>query len=319
MNHRISPPNVLITSAAAKIPLIQSFQKALQGKGKVFSADISSDCAAAHLSDGHFVVKRLDAPGAIEQLLALCAQKAIGLIVPTRDGELAGLAAARERFAAQAVCVLVASPETIAICQNKRIFSRFLQDHCLPSIPLLDPKASDISFPVFVRPVYGAAGRGARSVESAHELTSLLSGNDYLVHPLIEAPEYSIDLLMDLSGKHALDAVCRERLQVVAGESKISRVVDLPALSALVKRLGETLGLVAHNTVQAFLDPQHGPLFIEINPRFGGASNLSIQAGLASPRRILELLHNDSLAYQPATIAIGATMFRYAQDVITGV
>lgn len=318
MIDRFFAPNVLVTSAAAKVPLIQGFQSALQGAGRVFSADITADCAAAHLSDGHFVVARNDVPGALDQLLELCVSNEIGLVVPTRDGELPGLAAVRERFAARGVFIHVALPETVAICQNKRVFSHFLTTRGLPPVPLLDPAASNLAFPVFVRPVSGSAGRGARAVGSRRELEDALAMDDCLVHPLIKAPEYSIDLLMDLEGRRALDAVCRERIQVVAGESKISRVTYLPELAAMVKRVGEALRLVGHNTVQAFLDPDRGPLLIEINPRFGGASNLSIQAGLASPRRILQMLQGDAAACRPADIDIGATMFRYPQDIITG-
>lgn len=316
---RTSPPHVLITSAAAKVPLIQGFQEALQDNGKVYSADITGDCAAACFSDGHFVVARNDAPEALEQLLDLCVMNGIGLLVPTRDGELPALAAARERFALQGVFIHVGSLETVSTCQNKRVFGRFLLDRGFQPVPLLDPASSNIPFPAFVRPVSGSAGRGARSVGSPRELAEALAADDCLVHPLIQAPEYSIDLLMDLEGKRALDAVCRERIHVVAGESKISRVTDLPYLTAMAKRVGEALGLIGHNTVQAFFDAERGPLFIEVNPRFGGASNLSIRAGLDSPRRILQMIRGDETAYRPKKIAFGATMFRYSQDVITGI
>lgn len=316
---RFSAPNVLVTSAAAKVPLIQSFQAALQGTGKVFSADITANCASAYLSDGHFVVLRDDAPGAMEQLLDLCVRNGIGLVVPTRDSELPRLASMRDHFAAQGVFILVPSQETVSICQNKRAFSCSLLDRGLPPVPLLDPASPDLAFPAFVRPVSGAAGHGAQVVGSRRELEMALTIDNCLLHPLINAPEYSIDLLMDLEGKHALDAVCRERIQVVAGESKISRVVDIPELSGMAKRIGEAFGLIGHNTLQAFLDEERGPLFIEVNLRFGGASNLSIRAGLDSPRRILQMLRGDEAAYRPSKIATGATMFRYPQDVIAGI
>lgn len=315
----VTGTNVLITSSAAKVPLIQAFRKALQSGGKVFSADITADCASAHFSDGHFTVLPAQSDGSIEQLIHICSEYEVGLIVPTRDGELPVLAAARERFYAAGVYVHVAATETLDICLDKRRFGQVLSGRGFPAIPVLDVTAGGTEYPVFIRPVSGAAGRGARRVNHSDDLAVPLASGDYLVHPLIAAPEFSIDLLMDLDGKRAIDAVCRERIQVVAGESKISRVVDLPELVALIMRLGESLALVGHNTVQAFLDPQRGPLIIEVNARFGGASSLSIEAGLDSPRRILQMLRGDEGAAGRRKIAVGATMFRYAQDIIIGV
>lgn len=310
--------NVLITSAAAKVPLVQAFREALGEGGKVFTADLAADCAAAHFSDGHFVVRPSTAADAVDHLIDLCVRHQVGLVVPTRDGELAQLAAARHRFADAGIFVHVASAAVIGTCQDKRAFTRFLIDHDLPAVPLVDCRPADMMFPVFVRPVFGSAGRGAQRVDRLEDLEALSRSEEVLIHPLIQAPEYSIDLLMDLDGRNALDAVCRERVQVVAGESKISRVVDLPEMTGIVKRIGETLGLVGHNTLQAFLDPVRGPLVIEVNPRFGGASNLSIRAGLDSPRRIIQMMRGDGAASEPRKIAVGATMFRYPQDVIVG-
>jgi carbamoyl-phosphate synthase large subunit len=310
--------NVLITSSAAKVPLIQAFRKAQGDGGKVFSADITADCASAHFSDGHFVVLPAKSAGSTAQLVQICLENDVGIVVPTRDGELQGLAAARDLFSASGIYVHVASTETLELCLNKRRFGEVLAKYGFPSVPIIDALGGKTVFPVFVRPASGSAGRGARRVENPEDLAALLDSGDFLVHPCIDAPEYSIDLLMDLDGSSAIDAVCRERIQVVAGESKISRVVDLPELITLVMRMGESIGLVGHNTVQAFVDPRRGPLIIEANARFGGASNLSIQAGLDSPRRILQMLKGEQAAYGRREIAIGATMFRYAQDIIVG-
>ncbi len=69
--------------------------------------------------------------------------------------------------------------------------------------------------------------------------------------------------------------------------------------------------------VQAFWDGQGEPLFIEVNARFGGASNLSIQAGLASPERLVMMLAGDAVvARKPRPVRYGLTMLRYSQDLL---
>ena len=118
---------------------------------------------------------------------------------------------------------------------------------------------------------------------------------------------------MSLDGA-PLQAVARRRLQVQDGEATKSRTQDVPALTDQALKLCAALGLVGHNVVQAFHDDA-GTRFIEINPRFGGASNLSIQAGLASPERILQMARGQDVeAARPRAIAYGLTMLRYSQD-----
>lgn len=308
--------NVLITSAAAKVLLVQAFQRAAARLGgRVLTTDMAASCAAGLFSDAHFKVKPINAEGALDELLLICATNEVRLIVPTRDGELAFFAQHKQRFAAAGVAVLVPDLHRLRVCQDKRAFGQAIAAHGLGALPVLDQPVT--RFPAFVRPAEGAGGRGVRRIDDAAELATVGNLTDYLVHPLIVAPEYSIDLLMDLDGR-ALQAVVRERGQVVAGESRVSTVVRHDRLETDTLRLGEALGLVGHNTVQAFDDRERGLLFIEVNPRFGGASNCSIEAGLQSPDRLLALLDGDEGARAPRAIRYGLTMYRYAQDVFSG-
>lgn len=307
-------PNILIASAAAKIPLVRAFQAALGRCGLVIAADSDPACAAGGAADAFICVKRTDDPGALEQMLDLCDSLKLGLIVPTRDGELPFFAEHRAKFEAAGTRVLVPSPESVHACQDKALFTRTLERYGYPAIPILDPAAPDLPFPLFARPRTGAGGKGARRIEGRPDLASLTE--DDLLHPFIEAPEITIDLLMDLEGGRPVQAVARERVLVVGGESKVTRVIEAEDAVKLAMRLGGALGLVGHNTVQAFLHPDQGPLLIEINPRFGGASVLSIAAGLASPERILQMLAGDPAAFEARAIRVGETLYRTDHDLI---
>jgi carbamoyl-phosphate synthase large subunit len=206
------------------------------------------------------------------------------------------------------VSVLAPSPEAVETCQDKRRFVDFCDAHGFPTPRTYAAGEVPDRYPVFVRPVRGAGGKGARRAEAPQDF-----GPDLLVQDFATDPEYSIDVLMDLDAR-PLQAVVRERLVVRDGEAVKSRVEDIPELAEQALNLCAALGLVGHNVVQAFHDPQRGARFIEVNPRFGGASNLSIQAGLASPERILQMLEGREAAAAPRPIAHGLTMLRYAQD-----
>ncbi|WP_312166585.1 ATP-grasp domain-containing protein [Phenylobacterium sp.] len=303
--------NVLILSAAAKVLLVQAFQAAARPLGgQVIAADIARDNAALFAADQALILPRSDDPGFAGALADACARHGVGLIVPTRDGELAVLAAARERLHAQGVTVLVPSQDALALCRDKRRFAQVCHGLGLATPRTFAPGEAPDRYPVFVRPVDGAGGRGARRVDGPADLPA---GEDHLVQAFDDGPEFTIDVLMSLDGA-PLQALARRRLLVHGGEATKSRTEDIPALADQALKLCAALGLVGHNVVQAFHDAA-GTRFIEVNPRFGGASNLSIQAGLASPERILQMARGRTAeAARPRPIAYGLTMLRYAQD-----
>lgn len=304
--------NVLILSAAAKVLLVRAFAEAAHRRGgQVTAADLSADNAALFEADHAVLLPRSDSAGYRDALIAYCVDRAIKLVVPTRDAELGVLCDAKADLAAAGARVVVPDRAALDLCQDKR---RFVQ--ACAELRLATPRTYAVGeaperFPVFVRPVRGAGGRGARRIDSAAELPS---DDALLVQDLETSPEYTVDVLMDLAGR-PLQAVARERLMVRDGEAVKSRVVDAPDLTEPALRLCAALGLVGHNVVQAFHAPGSGPRFIEVNPRFGGASNLSIRAGLASPERLLQMVEGDhEAAAAPRPIAYGLTMLRYAED-----
>jgi carbamoyl-phosphate synthase large subunit len=304
--------NVLILSAAAKVLLVRAFAEAVRAHGgRVIAADLTPDNAALFEADGAVLLPRSDAAAFPEALATACRDHDIGLVVPTRDGELEAVADCRARLAALGATVMIASPEALGVCRDKRRFVRFCLDHGFATPRTFAVGEAPDAFPVFVRPEVGAGGAGARRVDSAADLPAM---EGLLIQAFETGPEYTVDVLMDLSGR-PLQAVARRRLQVRAGEAVKSRVEDAPDLTEPALALCAAVGLVGHNVVQAFYTPGEAPRFIEINPRFGGASNLSIRAGLASPERIVQMVEGTGeAAARPRPIAYGLTMLRYGED-----
>jgi carbamoyl-phosphate synthase large subunit len=298
--------NVLVLSAAAKVLLVRAFRDA---GATVLAQDVSPDNAALFEADRALLLPRSDDAGFPVALAEACAAHAVKLVVPTRDGELAAVAAAKPGLGAAGVTVLAPSTDAVETCQDKRRFAAFCTAHGFATPRTYPPGEAPERFPVFVRPVRGAGGKGACRVDGPRAFAP-----DLLVQDLEIDPEFTVDVLMDLAGR-PLQAVARSRLAVRDGEAVKSRVEDIPALAEAALGLCAALQLVGHNVVQAFYSPERGPRFIEVNPRFGGASNLSIRAGLASPERLLRMVAGDAeAAARPRPIAHGLTLLRYADD-----
>lgn len=306
--------NVLILSVAAKVLLVQSFRAAVGPRGgRVLAADLGSDSAGLYFADGVVSLPRTDSAGFAEALLRVCKDECVSLVVPTRDGELPVLAGLKGRFRSEGVEVLVADREVISVCGDKHRFVAACTRLGLKTPRTWGSGETPDAFPVFVRPRYGAGGAGGQQIEAADWK---LQGEDMLVQAFCPLAEYSVDVLMDLAGA-PLQAVARRRLEVRAGEAVKSQVESAAVLTGAALDLCTGLGLVGHNVVQAFWDGHGEPLFIEVNPRFGGASNLSIQAGLASPERLVMLAAGEEeAARRPRPVRFGLTMLRYSQDLL---
>jgi carbamoyl-phosphate synthase large subunit len=307
--------NILITSVSRKVSLVRAFQDAIaaSGGGIVLAVDVSAYAPALYVADRFELVPSSAEPGFVERLLELCLEQRIELIVPTRDEDLPLFASEAGRFASVGARVMVASSETIRICQDKVAFQAFCEAHGLPAPPLVRDYET-AAYPLFVKPRWGKGGRGTARVDSESELRSVAAqlGNEVVVQHFVEAPEYTVDLFADFDG-NVISVVPRERTLVLGGESFVSRTVHNPELRDTAIAAARALGLVGHNTIQCFLQDGRAVL-IEINPRFGGAAALGFAAGANSPSFLVRLLKGERLEPRVDEFRQGLVMLRYTQD-----
>lgn len=301
--------NVLISSAGRKVWLVRAFQEALGGTGRVFAADTSPNAAALHVADGRIIVPPSDQAAFVPTLLEFCRANEVRLLIPTRDGELELFARHAPEFEAVGVRVVVSPPEAIQVCQDKRRFHHFCVEHGFGMPALLEAPTVD-DLPVFVRPRRGSGGAGARIVRRPADLAEL--PDDIICSEVVDAPEFTIDVFMDRTGR-SISAVPRHRVQVAAGESQVTRTVEDPELAGRATELCSALGIVGPATVQAF---RRGGqiLFIEVNPRFGGASALSFAAGAPTPAWLVSEAAGEVLPSRLGDYERDLTLLRYGCD-----
>lgn len=308
--------NVLVTSVAAKVQLIESLTAACKEYDLcLYATDISIDSPALYFADGYVLLPKISDDGYLDALLQFCHAQQIGHILPTRDQDLIFFSAHRSRLSEQGIALLMSDDKTIAICSDKHAFHSVCQAKGLPVLPRMIE--GELQYPCVAKEVYSSAGSGVHFLKNASELENLLLRNpgNYLFEPHVPYDEYTIDAFYDIEGL-CVQAVPRKRILVVGGESKVSRVVENPILVELAHRLGEHFSFFGHVTIQAFY--QDGKTYlVEINPRFGGASNLSIVAGLASPRKLIATICDDmDTVTQVNPIQYGLKMLRYTKDLM---
>lgn len=308
--------NVLLTSSSAKVQLLEAFKDALRPRGgKIVAADCDPTCCSRYFADVFELMPRDDDPDYETKLLEVCRRHSINLLIPTRDGELVRIARMRDKLEAIGTHITISDAAALEACMDKGR----LYDFCIAEgFPVLE--VSDVTdteaFPVFIRHRNSSLTGGGILVENIASFEKLkLEMDDHLVQAFVQDREFSVDTLSSLDGK-PLQAVVRERLRLVNGESWRSQIIEMPELEDLAIRLVGSLGLCGHNLVQMFWNEKTGPHIIEINARFGGGTNLSLRGGLASPERLLLMLEGKlDEAYAPREIDHGLMSLRYGRDV----
>lgn len=313
-------PNILILSSASKVALVNAFTEALvDNDGKLFVSDLDPDCTTTFFSDGFIDLPSSDLENFSEVLLEKCIDANIGLVIPTRDGELQPLAKSKSLFKFHGIEILVPEPSSLEKCQDKLKFGLTIEKLGFNAIKTYKLNyLRDEDFPLFLKPRIGAAGHGTRLIKNKKQISeSEFSSDMYILQQNIKLPEFSIDALFDLDS-NPIQAVLRTRENIVNGESQKTQIIEAPEITGQCLELGSKLGLIGHNVFQVFWDGERSPIFIEVNPRFGGASNASIVAGLSSPKKIVDLVFGSDSQKEKArnlsSINFSLIMQRYSCD-----
>jgi RimJ/RimL family protein N-acetyltransferase/predicted ATP-grasp superfamily ATP-dependent carboligase len=279
-----APGHVLVSSASRKVPLIRCVKAAaarLSPAIRVIAGDIDSDALARHVADGFYPM-----PAAEDASLAAiedwCAAHKVRFIVPTRDGELRFWARHRDRLAQRGIAVAVAPEPVVERCLDKLEFARFCRARGARAIPTA-AAVDELDAPRYV--VKERWGAGSRALGLGLDREAALAHAARLAapifQPLVEGRELSADAFVSRAGD-VRGVVLRWRDLVVGGESQVTTTFSDARLEAEIAEAVRALGIRGHAVLQGIVDASGDLHIIECNCRFGGASTLSVSAGLDS-------------------------------------
>ena len=309
---------LLFTGVGRRIELLQAFREAalvLKKDLKIYGADIAGTAPALAYCDHVRRVVAMKDPGYIDDLLRVCSEDKIDLLIPTIDTDLLVLAQNRERFESIGTRVMISAPDMISVCRDKNNTSSFFKECglCAP-MPVNDWREYKAGYPAFIKPKDGSSSINAFKVENEQELEVYASQvADYIVQPYVSGNEYTIDIFCDWDGE-PVSIVPRQRLQVRAGEVLKTGIFMDKTMIEEAKALCKAFKPCGPMTVQLIRDGSGIDWYIEINPRFGGGAPLSMKAGAKSAETILKLLDGETVSYI-SDIADGAVYSRFDQSV----
>lgn len=309
---------ILFTGVGRRIELLQAFRNAalvLSKELKIYGADMAGTAPALAYCDFTRKVVAMKDPAYIQNLIDICVEDHIDLLIPTIDTDLLVLSENKEKFEAIGTKVMISAPDKIRICRDKNNTSQFFVDCGLHApMPVNDWKEYKAGYPAFIKPKDGSSSINAFKVENEEELrTYAAQVEDYIVQPFVSGHEYTIDIFCDWNG-NPVSIVPRERLQVRAGEVLKTRIELDATMIEESKKLCSAFKPCGPMTVQLIRDESGIDWFIEINPRYGGGAPLSMKAGARSAETILHLLDGEKVSYNEDW-SDGAVYSRFDQSV----
>jgi len=274
--------NVLVMSVSNKIPMLKAVRYALQRLtklGLLYGADTNEKCLGKFFVDQFWHCPPLNRLS-FDELLEYCRANNISVIFPSRDGELIFFAEHESMLRQHGIHVMVSSTEAVRVSLDKLLFYEELKGKDLPVIPTsLD---RDIRYESYVvKERFGAGSKQAGIQISLDEVDGYIKMmQEPIIQPYIQGTEYSVD--MYISNGHAEGIVVRERKYVVNGESQITTTLRNQRVEELCEKLSRLYSFRGHIMFQIIEDGLGELHIVECNCRFGGASTLSIAAGLDS-------------------------------------
>lgn len=312
--------NLLLLSSSNHVQLVNSFKKAfekLELKADIYTADLQEHCASGFVSKKHFSIPRSDSDEYFLVLERIIKENNINIILSARDEELSILSANKEFFERLDCYLLISKAESIKLCRDKYKLNIFFAKNNIPhpkTFLIKDLKNSKtVNYPIICKPRIGKGGMGILLAQNFTVIENqIINYENYIFQEYIKGIEYTIDVLNNFEGK-VLSIIPRKRTLVKGGESIISITEKNDRLMKYAKLICEKIGFIGHINIQCIMK-NDSPYFIEINPRFGGASNAAFKAGMNSPLIIMKMLLGEKIEPFIGNFKDNLMMLRYSQD-----
>lgn len=254
---------------------------------------------ALYFADKHKLIPAISDINYIDNLISLCNEENVKLVVPTIDTELLILAENKQRIESETNAkVMISDLKLIQMCRDKIKTSDDLSNNGF-LVPYLysdqDIEQNKVAFPCFIKPKSGSSSINAFKVNNNKELELYRKFiPDYMLQEYVGGDEYTIDVFLDFDS-NPITIVPRLRLATRSGEISKGLIVKHRIIIDTIKNMMDKFKFIGHITVQLKIDKEIK--FIEINPRFGGGAPMSIAAGADSCENLYRLLMGEQLSY----------------------
>lgn len=262
-----------------------------------------------------------------QRIIDLCNKHNIDVIFPYDELETRAVTLLKSELEKYAKCLMGTNPTFFDIGIHKQYLAEFLHKHQLSSLPfvslaqknLVDEFIRNNPFPILIKPVRMAAGRGIQKLYSATELSEFLDeknvkAEDYILQPFVVGTDITCNVIC-INGKLKCHTI---------QESPVKRGANFSSNDILcyhddpdvVEVIGSMMQLLHWNGV-ACIDLRRDEItrkiyVLEINGRFWASVVPSLlKAGVNFPLIMLKLSLGESIEIPKMRTAFQISLKQY--------
>jgi len=280
----------------------------------IVAVDANPDAVGRFLVKDFSVIPKANDPSFIDSLLALCREKNIHAVLPLVTKELIPLSKHSKEFELAGAKLVVSSPESLEIANDKGKLYEFLQwrgmdipgFRIVETVPQFETAAKELGYPaktICFKPSVSNGSRGFRivsnSIDEYHVLFNekptaayisysdairILSSKTFpelLVSEYLPSDEFSVDCLAR-KGETVL-VLPRSRKKIINGISVEGEFIREESIIVYCTQIIHELQLHGNIGMQVKKSASGKFLLLEINPRVQGTISAGLGAGVNIP------------------------------------
>lgn len=309
--------NILLTSTARRIDLVEFFQDALKSsgiEGKVITADPEYNAPSLQAGDENYVIPEQTDTNYMEAIVEICKKHHVDCLVPLNDWEVPKISAAKKELEKLGVSVFAPDANIVEKVRDKGKYRELLEPlnvkTPLSYLHVEDAKKAlekqEVSFPLIVKPRNGSASIAIEIIDNVEDMEfayqnavrkikeSPLDGDTFrepednvIIQEVIKGNKFSVDIFNDLNGRF-LTSFARKQLGMRGGDIDRCITTNNPELTDIAQRLGRSFGHAGYMNTDVYFNG-NDYYVIDINPRFGGGYAFTHLAGADIPATIIAL------------------------------
>ncbi len=291
---KIGGPTLLLLGAGMKKDLTTHFLPSY----RVLMTDTVPYAAARFVCDKSFITRPFADPEYFEELRSIIENERVDIVMPVSHFAIPFLRKHRDFLQERGVHIVLSGEKSLALAHDKKLLASHLKKHGF-SAPRDYASFGEVAlYPVMIKPADGTSSIGVHAVHSPGE------GSFYLekmpgafLQEYIQGVEYTVDVYCNPDSS-PVAIIPRLRQAVGSGLTTIGKTVRHDKIIDCVRRFCATLDFSGPVCIQV-IENGNGELFIiDVNPRMGAGTTLSMKAGL------------DIAAYLKVTVAGGRIDYR---------
>lgn len=317
--------NILLLSSGTRNKIVQYFKKALEGKGNVICADMSSLAPSIYEADKFYIVPKITEPRYLDVIFDICVKEKIDGVLSLIDPELSLLAKNKDKFSALGTMVIGSEYDLCEMSLDKYRMYLWLKDHgykCAKTYMDKEQFYGDVEkgkteYPVFVKPARGSASIAISKAYDKETVELLFAhGEGLMIQEFLDGQEIGADVYIDMLSGEIISIFTKKKILMRAGETdKAVSFKDEKLFELIVKFVSEA-GYRGQIDIDIF--DVNGEYFIsEVNPRFGGGYPHAYESGANHMEYIINNLKektNDCVIGD--NYEIGTCMMKYNEIMV---